>query len=105
MRLLLAVAALASAAALAPYAKQIKLQPEELQSWLARDVGRRRQELQALAWLGRAHRVLPSVFDGVFTIDRYDNAPWYACDDGRTYGTLKTGTAVVARGVPVLSVP
>ena len=43
MRHLLAVAALASnAAALAPYAKQIKLQPEELQSWLARDVGRRR---------------------------------------------------------------
>ena len=102
MRLLLAVAALASnAAALAPYAKQIKLPQPELQSWLARDVGRRRQELQALAWLGRAHRVLPSVFDGVFTIDRYANAPWYACDDGRTYGTLKTGTAVVARGVPV----
>ena len=41
------------------------------------------------------------MFDGVFTIDRYDNAPWYACDDGRIYGTLKTGTAVVARGVPV----
>ena len=101
MRHLLAVAALASnAAALAPYAKQIKLQPEELQSWLARDVGRRRQELQALAWLGRAHRVLPSVFDGVFTIDRYANAPWYACDDG-IHGSLKTGTAVVARGVPV----
>ena len=97
-RLVLLVSA---AAALAPYAKQIKLQPEELQSWLARDVGRRRQELQALAWLGRAHRVLPSVFDGVFTIDRYANAPWYASDDGRTYGTLKTGTAVVARGVPV----
>ena len=102
MRPVLAVAALAwNAAALAPYAKQIKLQPEELQRWLARDVGRRLQELQALAWLGRAHRVLPSVFDKVFTIDRYDNAPWYACDDGRTYGTLKTGTAVVARGVPV----
>ena len=85
MRPLLAVAALASnAAALAPYAKQIKIPQPELQSWLARDVGRRRQELQALAWLGRAHRVLPSVFDGVFTIDRYANAPWYACDDGRT---------------------
>ena len=100
MRLLLAVTALASnAAALAPYAKQIKLQPEELQSWLARDVGRRRQELQALAWLGRAHRVLPSVFDNVVTVDRYANAPWYAGDDGRTHGTLKTGTAVVARGL------
>ncbi|CAH0366001.1 unnamed protein product [Pelagomonas calceolata] len=102
MRPLLAVAALASnAVALAPYAKQIKLAQPELQSWLARDVGRRRQELQALAWLGRAHRVLPNLFDKVFTIDRYANAPWYACDDGRTYGTLKTGTAVVARGVPV----
>jgi predicted kinase len=103
MRRLLAVAALASnAAALAPYAKQIKLPQPELQSWLARDVGRRRQELQALAWLGRAHRVLPSVFDKVFTVDRYANAPWYACDDdGKVYGTLKTGTAVVARGVPV----
>ena len=103
MRPLLAVAALVSnAAALAPYAKQINLPKPELQSWLARDVGRRRQELQALAWLGLAHRVLPSVFDGVFTIERYANAPWYACDDGRTYGTLKTGTAVVARGVPCL---
>ena len=102
MRLLLAVAALASnAEALAPYAKQINLPKPELQSWLARDVGRRRQELQALAWLGRAHRVLPNLFDQVFTVDRYANAPWYACDDGRTYGTLKTGTAVVARGVPV----
>ena len=103
MRLLLHAITLVApyAAALAPYAKQIKLPQPELQSWLARDAGRRRQELQALAWLGRAHRVLPSVFDGVFTIDRYANAPWYACDDGRTYGTLKTGTAVVARGVPV----
>ena len=92
---------ISAAAALAPYAKQIKLPQPELQSWLARDVGRRRQELQALAWLGRAHRVLPNLFDQVFTVDRYANAPWYACDDGRTYGTLKTGTAVVARGVPV----
>ena len=103
MRLLLHAITLVApyAAALAPYAKQIKLQEPELQSWLARDVGRRRQELQALAWLGRAHRVLPNLFDQVFTVDRYANAPWYACDDGRTYGTLKTGTAVVARGVPV----
>ena len=92
---------ISAAAALAPYAKQIKLAQPELQSWLARDVGRRRQELQALAWLGRAHRVLPNLFDKVFTVDRYANALWYACDDGRTYGTLKTGTAVVARGVPV----
>ena len=49
----------------------------------------------------RQHRVLPNLFDKVFTVDRYANAPWYACDDGRIYGTLKTGTAVVARGVPV----
>ena len=106
MRPLLAVAALASnAAALAPYAKQIKLPQPELQSWLARDVGRRRQELQALAWLGRAHRVLPNLFDKVFTVDRYANALWYACDDGRTYGTLKTGTAVRPRRARVLLAP
>jgi predicted kinase len=102
MRLLRAIALWAPyATALTPYSKQItSLKPDELQSWLARDVGRRRQELQALAWLGRAHRVLPNVFDGVFTIDRYANVPWYACD-GVVRGTLRTGTAIVARGVPV----
>ena len=53
-------------------------------------------ELQALAWLGRAHRV-PHLCLMVFTIDRYVNAPWRACDDS-IHGTLKTGTAVTPRG-------
>ena len=43
---------LAAAEALVPFANDIsKLSPAELQPWLARDIGRRKQELVALAWL------------------------------------------------------
>ena len=95
------IALLAAAEALVPFANDIsKLSPAELQPWLARDIGRRKQELVALAWLGRGHRAAPALFDGVFTFQSYADAPW--CESsGSVYCTVKTGCAIVPRGVPV----
>ena len=73
----------------------------ELQRWCAVDIGRRRQELVALAWLGRARRVLPGLLDeSIFRFERYAE-PWLADGASVAYCALKCGTAIVPRGIPV----
>ncbi|KAJ1460483.1 hypothetical protein M885DRAFT_559597 [Pelagophyceae sp. CCMP2097] len=79
----------------------------ELQEYLRRDVGRRRAELIALGWLGRAYRAAPQLFEflapAVFKLDVYDGEDLYYNSPGapRTAEVVLKESSVVGRGVPL----
>mmetsp|Transcript_17986 Transcript_17986/g.46607 ORF Transcript_17986/g.46607 Transcript_17986/m.46607 type:complete len:313 (-) Transcript_17986:53-991(-) len=90
-----------------PYADLEATEPS-LQRMLATDIGRRNQELTALAWLGRAYLAVPFIFDAlfpaVFNLDIYDDDVSLRYEGGPRDGivecTLKE-SSVVARGIPL----
>ena len=82
----------------------VDVEPAQLQQWARVDIGRRQSELVALGWLGRAYRVAPAAVDAVlpevFAFERYDGQDWVSTGDA-VHATMKFGTAVVPRGVPL----
>ena len=82
----------------------VDVEPTRLQQWARVDIGRRQSELVALGWLGRAYRVAPAAVDAVlpevFAFERYDGQDWVSTGDA-VHATMKFGTAVVPRGVPL----
>lgn len=91
----------------------LEVDPQELQSMLRRDIGRRYTELVSLAWLGRAYLTLPWLFDAVFptvfALEPYemDVAPSYCYYRSRRDGNeekvqvvcLKE-SSIITRGIP-----
>jgi hypothetical protein len=87
------------------------LEPSEVQEWLVRDIGRRRAELVALGWLGRAYLAVPALFQllapRVFELQLYEahgdsgrlEELVYATDE--TVDCVLAEGSVVQRGVPL----
>lgn len=88
------------------------LQRAEAQAWLVRDMGRRRAELIALGWLGRAYLAAPGLL-ALISPSAFDLSVY---EDGRGVGALEqlawetrgggcecvlAETSVVPRGVPL----
>ena len=84
----------------------VNIPPEELGRWCRVDIGRRRSELVAVGWLGRAYRVAPQIFDAalpdMFRFAAYDDGrKWLRRGDGTVACAVRFGETVVPRGVPL----